>query len=366
MLGRVRGQPDGGRRVSGGEKGALACFKHQAAGGGGQGNSAADNDHHGRAVLQHRDLGRRRGAGVRTLHGLQPLELELLKGWPEHFLPRARVLGCQRRDTKRPEIHCLEQFRNVHMLGRQAAAQDIVRCRHDLHAQAAQVRVHVAGGQIHRFAGLQGDPVEQERNQHAGIAGVKTVQLGERGELPGEPVLVGRNRHGGCRLHRLADRPAVVDQGPEHRLQPLRSGMSGGQFRDDPVQQFRDRAAGGSDRPADGPEEVGGLRGVAEAAQCLEGGQCQDHFRLGVLILVVALPRRAVHARLFFGCVSGPCLCRRRVDLEGKGRAGRQDLGQERQFTPEACARPGTEDGFRVRSDQLIKGPGPGHRRYQR
>ncbi len=87
---------------------------------------------------------------------------------------------------ERRRIDDAEQFVDVDRLGRQAAADDVVARPHQFDAGAVQVGVEVAGGQVDRLAGLQHDVVEEQRGDHARVAGVPLVRVAAPRPLPAD------------------------------------------------------------------------------------------------------------------------------------------------------------------------------------
>jgi hypothetical protein len=73
------------------------------------------------------------------------------------------------------------------------AAQHVVRARHDLDADALEVRVEVARGQVDRLAGLERDEVEEQRAHDADVAGVLA------GDARGPLALAREGGGGPCR-----------------------------------------------------------------------------------------------------------------------------------------------------------------------
>ena len=116
--------------------------------------------------------GLRQRDGLRAGRQLNPLQLEFPERRPEEFLAQHRGLGGEHGHADGLERDGVQQFRHVHELRREPAAEHVVRGRHDLDAEAVQVGMDVAGRQVHGLARRQRDPVQQQRNQHARVAGV--------------------------------------------------------------------------------------------------------------------------------------------------------------------------------------------------
>ena len=111
------------------------------------------------------------------------------------------------------------QLVHVDVFGSEAGPQDIVRARHDLDAHPVQVGVHPAGRDVHRLARLEGDCVEQQRRDDAGIARTRMCKQSDdairawRGRPCGKPCgasldnlthLAGRGS--GARLQEVRER----------------------------------------------------------------------------------------------------------------------------------------------------------------
>ena len=112
-----------------------------------------------------------------------------------------RPLGHPGEDGRRlgVEVQHAQQLRHVDVLGREAAAQHVVGVGHQLDARPGQVHVQVARGQVEGLAGREGDPVEQQRGEHARVAGVALGQLEDR---RGPPPANGRRPRAGQRRRR--------------------------------------------------------------------------------------------------------------------------------------------------------------------
>ena len=152
MLCRVSGQAEGHGGVRRGKEGALSGFQDQAVRSRGEGHRAAHGNDYGRTVLRHRHRG---GILARALGQFHALQLEFLEGRPVQLLARVRVFGGECGNAQRAEVDGAQQFRHVDVLGGEPAAQDVVRSRHDLHAQPAQVGMDVARRKVDGVAGLQ-------------------------------------------------------------------------------------------------------------------------------------------------------------------------------------------------------------------
>ncbi|SHT78955.1 Uncharacterised protein [Mycobacteroides abscessus subsp. abscessus] len=112
-----------------------------------------------------------------------------------------------------------KQFRNIYVLGRQAAAQDVIGVGHDLHRQAAQIRVQVPGRQVDPLPRFQRQPIQQQRGQHARVCGIALTQLQERAGLADEAHVIGGQ---------ITHRP-VEHRGHQHIQTRLGKGDPGGE-----------------------------------------------------------------------------------------------------------------------------------------
>jgi hypothetical protein len=110
------------------------------------------------------------------------------------------------------------------VLGREPAAQHVVRARHDLDADALEVAVQLARGQVHRLAGRELDDVEQERREHADVAGMTAR---EREDPARGRIAAARARAHASALAIAAPRaPRRASRAPEERGEPSRSGRA--------------------------------------------------------------------------------------------------------------------------------------------
>src|SRR5690606_19793639 len=100
------------------------------------------------------------------------------------------ALGDEDLDVRGLELHDVQQGVDVDVLLRQAAAEHVVRVRHDLDAGALEVGVHDAGLKADGLTGLEGEAVEQQRGEDAGVAREVLVELD--GRLGEQPQLAGR------------------------------------------------------------------------------------------------------------------------------------------------------------------------------
>ncbi len=139
------------------------------------------------------------------------------------LLAQAGAFGQDAGHSEGLETDRFEQLGDVHVLGRQSAAQDVVRGRHDLYAEAVEVGVDVPGREVHRFAGLKGKVVQQQRNEHARVPGERLIDAQHGGQgfivrLPGSPRAQDRlNVSHGC-----GDLVASLDQASERSPQRRR------------------------------------------------------------------------------------------------------------------------------------------------
>ncbi|MCO5606194.1 hypothetical protein L7F22_060381 [Adiantum nelumboides] len=359
-LQRVAGQEDGGPVLTGGQHGAAVGRgeEHRPTAGQLDGDTAGVD--RGVTVDTQQDAGA--GAGDVELVpavGDRAAEQELLD---RHVVAVPAVgagVGDRGADRRRRggEVEDAQQLRHVDVLGRQPAAQHVVRVGHQLDARPREVGVQVAGRQVHRLPRGEGDPVEQQRGEDAGVAGVALGQV-ERGlrlagpllggaalQQPDRTVLQGRDERV---QHRLRQR----DPGGEQRAQPVRARLAGEQL-----------GVGGELGDVQGAEQLHRAGRLAEPDQRDELGQRADQLRLVVGVAVVAVRRvhRDPRGVLPLPALTG--LLQARVGLQAQRLLGGQHLQQERQPPlPAVAAR--AQRGDRVGGDELVQRAGaPGDRR---
>ena len=97
--------------------------------------------------------------------------------WVAPDAPAPPRRGVIRPAKARGEVHHRKQLVDVDVLAGQPAAHHVVGVRHDLYRRRREVGVQVASRQVQRLAGLQRDPVHQQRRQHAGVARDRSAEL---------------------------------------------------------------------------------------------------------------------------------------------------------------------------------------------
>ena len=159
--------------------------------------------------------------------------------------------------------------------------------------EAVQVGVDIAGREVHGLAGLQRDPVQQQGDQHAGIAGVLAVEAQHRGQfrLVAAPWARRRPaRRPPVSVASLTSSPPAISRSNADLSAAASSGC------DRSSMTSCRTAAGRRARELKAAGQVqedcrGTSAGCTEPAQRLERGQREDHFRLVVVILVIAVRR---------------------------------------------------------------------------
>ncbi|CAH0327623.1 hypothetical protein SRABI128_06290 [Microbacterium sp. Bi128] len=213
----------------------------------------------------------------------------------------------------------------------------------------------IAGREVHGLTGGEGNPVQQQGNQHSRISGVPAVQAHRGGQfrlVPGHRGTGDESRND--RRRRLGDVPAAGDEAFEggaqgHGFVRLR------QVLEQQLDQRRQLQPGELKARRQMLEDRTGFRGRPEPAEGLERSQREDHFGLVVIVLVVALRCGGVDAGGFLACEALPGLGERRVHLQGQRRLGREDLEQERQARTESGHARAAQAMFRIPGDQGVQ-----------
>ncbi|MDI2022191.1 hypothetical protein PJL18_02722 [Paenarthrobacter nicotinovorans] len=244
------------------------------------------------------------------------------------------------------------------MLGREPTAKDIVRGRHDLDAQAVQIGVDVPRREVDHFTGFEGQMVQEQGNEDAGVAGEGFIDVQHCGQR--FPVRLQRcpgRKYRDYLVNGIGDVTAALDEPAEGSLQ--RSGsISLRKVGDDVGDNGGNVDGGGVKDVRQVFKDAAGVSRGAEAAQRLEGREGEDHFRLVVVIAVVAFsgvggdPGGVLAGKSFTG------LLQARMDLEGKRLFGRQELGEEGQAGTKSGEAFGAKEALRIRGDQGIQGLG--------
>jgi hypothetical protein len=209
------------------------------------------------------------------------------------------------------------------VLGREAAAQDVVGVGHQFDPGAGQVGVQVPGGQVQRLARRQRDAVEQQRGQHTGVPRVALRELEHRACLDvelapaaGQPDTAVLQRGYQRVEHRLGQGDPRGEERPEAVVVGLRGEQLGVPC------QLRNLEL------AEQPHR--GLR-HAEPDESVELGESADQLGLVVGVPVVAVCGVARDARGVLVCEARTRLLDARVRLKGEWLVGREHLEQERQ-----------------------------------
>ena len=215
-----------------------------------------------------------------------------------------------------------------------------------------QVGVQGPGGHEHRLAGAEGDRVQQQRGDHAGVA---RVVLGQQRDglvdaRGGRVAGVGTSPAG---LDDLLDRLGAGahrggDQGAERGAHAVGGGAAG----EEGVEAVGEIGA----EPL---QERGGAARGAEPAQRGEPGQRDQHLGLVVVVAVVAQrrlerePGRGLRGEGLLGVLAIG------VDLQGQRLVRRDDLQQVGQAGAEGALHAVAEHAARVRGDRGVE-PGAG------
>ena len=218
----------------------------------------------------------------------------------------------------------------------------------ELHADAGQVGVRHAGGQVERLTGPQPDVVEQHADDHAAVVREVLGDPGVRGVLavrvrPGE-------RRDGLPDGPLGGRVVHGEHGGQGAAQRLGLGLVVPGVLD--RQQLDQRLQSGH---REGGQQRGRRGGPAEAAQSLELAQRADHFGLVVGIAVAALGGVQRESEGVLGGEAGPGLVQRGVGLDGQRQARGEHLEQEGQARTEAGRARRAEFALGVGRDQLVQ-----------
>ena len=199
--------------------------------------------------------------------------------------------------------------------------------------------MQVARRQVGRLAGLQRDPVEQQRGQHAGVARVALRQLQHGARLGPELAVIARQPHAPVlqgRHQRVQHRLRQRDPGGEQRAQPVRPRLARPAARcARPARARPARAA--ADRP----------RRIPETDQRVELGERADQLGLVVGVAVVAVARVPRDAGRILAPEALAGLLEARVGLQRQRLVRGQHLEQERQRRVPAPAAHRPEQLFR-------------------
>ena len=212
-----------------------------------------------------------------------------------------RCGGCAR-VGERGDVDNAQQFVDVDVLHRGAAAHDVVAGAHDLDTRAVEVGVQIAGAEEQCLTGFEGEPVHEQGDDHTRIAGV----------LPGEPI----DQHGFGLGASIARGECAGDRqrAPIERLyragQPIGAHCSGQVGGTEPIEQ----GEGGAERP--------------EPAEGVERCDRADEFGLRERVAVGALRGVDGDAEPFLAGISGGSLVGRRVGLQAQWFRGDQHLEQ--------------------------------------
>jgi len=246
------------------------------------------------------------------------------------------------------EVEDADEFGDVDVLGGQAAAQDVVGVGHDLDSQAADVGVELAGVEVDRLAGLQGDVVEQQRAQDTDVARVAVLEFEDGAQDLGDPVVP----------------VEMVGGGGDHGVDELGAGGAGD---GDPGGEQPAEAVGLVGRVEDGEvavelgagedvEELPGLLERAEAGHGVELGEGDDEFGLVAGVLVVTVAGAQGDALVVLAGVALLGLLGRRMGLQGQGLGGGEELEQEGQAVAVLGAHAGTQGCVGVGGDDVGQG----------
>ena len=233
------------------------------------------------------------------------------------------------RDSGHVGLDAGHHARRRERLAGEAGAQHVVGVDHHLHAHAAQVRVDDARPEVRRLAGLQGQPVQQQRHHDPDVPGVVRGDLGGRGVGPldvqaqGEPAVAERDD-----LVHLVRRRGGQQQRLEHPDDAVEA-RAGSELVVHPL----------GHRVLQRPEDPQDLGGRPEADEGVEGGQRVDHLRLRVGVLEDPLRRLQRDALGLLGLVALARQLRVGVHLDRQRLGGREQLHHERQLAGDLAQR---------------------------
>ncbi len=335
-------------------------------GGGGHEQGLAGREHVAAqvALQQHLSLEAEEGAGSAAGDAVAGAEgagrigergqrqLEVVDGRVVGDRRRVLPLGRDAQRRRGLHAHALQHLVGVDLLGGQARAQHVVAGGHDLQAHTVQVGVQGAGGHEHRLARAEGDGVQQQRGDHAGVARV-VLREQRDGLIDAGGGRVARLGAGPAGLDDLMDRLGVRahrggDEGAERGAHAVGGGAAG----EEGVEAVGEIGA----EPL---QERGGAARGAEPAQRGEAGQRDEHLGLVVVVAVVALrrlerePGRGLRGEGLLGVLAIG------VDLQGQRLLRCDDLQQVGQAGAKGALHAVAEHAARVRGDRGVE-PGAG------
>ena len=194
---------------------------------------------------------------------------------------------------------------------------------------------------VEALARRERHPVEQQRREHPGVAGVALAEVEQGPRLAGE-LAAGADVGDAAveqRGHQLVDRPlGQRDPGGEHRAQAVAVGLGG-----EEAGVVLERAH------VERLQQAHGRRGLPEPGEGVELGERAQQLGLGQRVGVVALGGRAGHARGLLAGPAGGRLLRRGVGLQAQRLLGGEHLEQVGQPVGPPLATLRAEPARRVR-----------------